>query len=95
MPDFIILQAFDFFIFSSATAFLIFLILVGGIAGLLSKSLAVGSFGAFIVFTHIAINTDVFIFTELLYAILTISFLFMSFRIVSYALSQRGAIQEQ
>lgn len=79
-------SVFDFFIFGDLTAFLFFIIVVGGIAGLISRSVAVGAFGSFIIFTFIAINVDVFIFTEMLYLLLVLMFLFMAYQLVGYLL---------
>lgn len=78
------LLQFDLFgIFSNPTAFLLFFILVGAIVGAISRKLSVASFGGILVFAHVVMNTDMFIFDAILYLILFVIILWGSSFIVS------------
>lgn len=75
---------FDLFgIFSNSTAFLLFFILIGGVIGVVSRKLSVAAFGCILVYAHVVLNTDIFIFNAVLYLILFIIILWASSFIVS------------
>lgn len=71
----IVLQsAFQWFgLLQDVNAFLVFMILaIGGLAGSVAKKLTIAGFASFITFIYISLNTDLFIFDAMLYALITI-----------------------
>lgn len=75
---------FDLFgIFSNLNAFMVLFIIIGAMAGMISRKLSVSAFGAILVFAHVVINTDLFIFNAILYLVLFIILLWASSFVVS------------
>lgn len=63
--------------------------MAGGI-GLLSRKLSIAAFAIILVFSHIVINTDVFLFDAVLYLTLITIILGLAFRSVSYMLAENN-----
>lgn len=72
-------------LFSNLNAFMTFIIMVGGGIGLVSRKLSVGAMSSFLVFTHFASNSSVFIFRNMLYVILALIIVVMGLRAWDYA----------
>jgi hypothetical protein len=71
-------------LFSNVNAFLLLMILLAGVLGVTSGYASIGAYGALIVFVQIAVETDLWIFNSLLYAILGIIFVTMGFAVWGY-----------
>ena len=71
------LGLFEGALFNNVNAFLLLMILLAGIIGLTSGYASIGAYGSLIVFVKIAVETDLWIFNSLLYAILAIIFVAM------------------
>lgn len=61
---------------------------ISGAIGLMSRKLSIAAFGVILVYSHIVINTDVFLFDAVLYLILIAIILGLAFRTVSYMLAE-------
>lgn len=72
-----------FGIFADVTSFLVFFILVGAGIGLFSRKLSIAAFGGLVVYAHIVLETDVFIFNAIFYVLLFIIALWGSSFVVS------------
>ena len=70
-------------LFNNVNAFLLLMILLAGVLGVTSGYASIGGYGALIVFTKIAVDTDLWIFNSLLYAILAIIFVAMGLQVWS------------
>lgn len=81
-PD-TVLQFSWFGLTENVNAFLVVFIMLGGGIGLLSRKLSIGVMGAILVYTHIVIKTDLFIFDAVLYVVLVIILLWASAYVVS------------
>jgi hypothetical protein len=63
--------AFTFFgLFENVYVFLTIMILLGGLIGMASTKLSIAGYGAFLIFSHIAVESDLVFFNNLLYVVL-------------------------
>jgi hypothetical protein len=84
MLELIPLGLFEGELFTNVNAFLLLMILLAGILGVTSGYASIGAYGSLIVFVQVAVETDLWIFNSLLYAILAIIFIVMSFLVWGY-----------
>lgn len=68
----VVLQFEIFGIFANVTSFLLFFILIGAGIGMFSRKLSIAVFGAILVYSHVVLETDVFIFNAIFYLVLFI-----------------------
>ena len=71
-------------LFNNVNAFLLLMILLAGVLGVTSGYASIGAYGSLIVFVQVAVETDLWIFNSLLYAILGIIFVTMGFAVWGY-----------
>lgn len=90
MIEIAILQLDFFGLFSNINAFLALMILLFAMVGFLSGKLSTAAFGAFLAFVHIAQKSDITLYTNLLYVIVTLTVVFLGFRIVSFGMADEG-----
>lgn len=90
----IVLQSGFFGLFSNVNAFLVFFILLGGIFGLMSHKLSIAGYGSLLVFTHVAMETERFIFGPMLYLVLTLLFLYLAAQIAPEYMGETGGEAE-
>ena len=84
------LGLFEGALFNNVNAFLLLMILLAGIIGLTSGYASIGAYGSLIVFVKVAVDTDLWIFNSLLYAILAIIFVSMGMLVWQYIGSAEG-----
>ena len=77
------LGLFEGALFNNVNAFLLLMILLAGIIGLTSGYASIGAYGSLIIFVKVAVDTDLWIFNSLLYAILAIVFVAMGLQVWS------------
>lgn len=86
-PD-IVLQFNWFGILSDVNGFLVmFIFVVSALIGFAARKLTIGGFAAFLIFVHISMQTDLFIFDNMLYAIVTIVGLYLSVQAYQFVYS--------
>lgn len=83
MGPFTPLQFSLFDIFPAVEGFLLVYILIGAAIGAISRKLSITAFGAWVVYTHIVIETDIFIYDAILYLVGIILILWVSRFIVA------------
>lgn len=85
--------AFNWFgILANATNFLLFMIIIGILIGSYSRKLSVAAYGGLLVYVHIVIETDIWIFDALLYLVLTIILLWVAYRAVGEYLGGKNEV---
>lgn len=77
-------------LFNNVNAFLLLMIILAGAIGFFSGYASIGAYGSFIVFVHIGVNTDLWIFNSLMYAIIPIIFVVMSMQVWQFITSSSG-----
>jgi len=61
---------FDVFgIFNSPTVFVFFGIALGGLIGAYSRKLSIAAYGALLIYAHVVINTDLFIYNAIFWLV--------------------------
>lgn len=91
--DFVVLGLFEGALFNDVNAFLILMIIISGAIGFFSGYASIGAYGAFIIFTHIAVTVDTWIFNSLLYVVMAIVFVAMAMQAWQFvATSESGDI---
>lgn len=58
-----------FGIFSSATVFVFVGILLGALVGAYSRKLSIAAYGALLIYAHVVINTDLFIYNAIFWLV--------------------------
>lgn len=78
-------------IFDDTFFFLTLVVACFGIAGLMSKSFILGEFSAFVGFVTITMKTEYTFYMNLLYVLVTLIFILLSFQIYGMAFGNNSA----
>lgn len=86
----VMLQISFFGLFNDVNSFLILMILLSGSIGFISRKLSIAGYGALLVYAHIVMKTDLFIFDAMLYLILIILIFGVGARVISEYLEAKS-----
>lgn len=75
-----------FGLFSNVNVFLVFMIVLFAGVGLISGKLSVAALAGLLYFTHVSIETDLFIFDNLLYIFIITIITTLGFRVRNYVM---------
>lgn len=92
MLDLVVLDILGPEFLGSTAAILIYMILFGGIIGIIGNQAVLAVYGSSIIFIHIGVTSDVFIFRELTYLLLALTFVTMGLMIYEESVSKKGRI---
>ena len=81
-------------IFSNVNSFLVITIFIAAIIGAFSMKLSIAGYSAFLIFIKISVDTNQWIFNNLLYVIVISMIVMLSLRFVSFGMGTNQGVQE-